>query len=320
MALLLAAADAYFGIREARQSRRRNREMHDEIQKTAEMRTKLEERLAHLETEIQSIVFVAHLFHEGQVSYTRGEYDRAASYFQEALALQPNNEEIKVRLARTYVNKGQNGRADRLLRAVTEKDPQNADAWRALATSRRYVNHAEAIEYVERALDLNGSSVDNWNYFGLLCEMKDGTTRRSPHIRSQSNGAPTDPISHFFAALLLMKLEQPRQAAHYMYEAYAKTEVKRRSNSIKPIWADTIEWGYRRSLDTSEEESEARVIAERLKESCIEERNLQAVLGHIVFFLFANKIDPRLDSSLSLFPGEEIDIVLSRSPYKDRWE
>ena len=315
MAVLFAFA-AFFGIREARQARRRNKELRNEIQKTARMRTELEKRLAHLETELQSLVFVAHLFHEGQVSYTRGEYDRAISYFEEALTLQPSNNEIKVRLARTFVNKGQNGRADRLLRAVTEKDPNNTDAWRALATSRRYVNHKEAIDYAQKALQLDESSVDNWNYLGLLLR-DEGRYEEALAAHQESVArAPTDPISYFFMALLLMKLQRSKEASHYMYEAFAKTEIKRRSDSIKPIWADTIEWGYRRSLDTPGEEEEARRIAERLRERCIEDRNLQAVLGHMIFFLFANDIDPKLDSTISLFPNEEIEIVLARPPYK----
>lgn len=315
MALVLAVA-AFLGFREARQARKRNKELQAELKKTARMRTQLEERLSHLEADLQSMVFVAHLFHEGQVAYSKGDYDRAASYFEESLTMQPNNPEIQIRLARTLVNKGQNGRADRLLRAVTTGDPSNAGAWRALSTSRRFVDHAEAIRYIEKALELDASSVDSWNYLGLLLRDEGSYDEALAAHQDAQKLAPTDPVTTFFVALLYMKLQQKNAASHALYEAYAQAEIRRRADRIRSIWADTIEWAYRRNLDTLQEEDAALDIARRLKEACIEQRNLQAVLGHMIFFVYANDMDPRLDSTLTLFPADEIETILSRSPYK----
>ncbi|MBO0801115.1 MAG: tetratricopeptide repeat protein [Blastocatellia bacterium] len=315
MTLVLAIA-AFFGFREARQSRERNQELKAELEKAAHMRIKLEERLNHLEADLKSMVFIAHLFHEGQTAYSKGDYDRAASYYEESLAMQPDNTEIQVRLARTLINKGQNGRADRLLRAVTSKDPNNTDAWRALSTSRRFSDHTEALRYMEKALELDASSVDNWNYLGLLLRDEGRYDEALAAHQEAQKLAPADPITTFFIALLNMKLQQKEAASYALYESYAQSEIRRKSGRIRPIWADTIEWAYRRNLDSPQEEDAAINIARRLKRTCIEERNLQTVLGHMTFFVYANNMDPNLDSTLAIFPAEEIKSILSRSPYK----
>jgi tetratricopeptide (TPR) repeat protein len=315
MTVILAVA-AFFGFREAHQARKRDHELKAELEQTAQARTKLEQRLGSLEADLGSMVFVAHLFHEGQVAYSKGDYDRAASYYEESLARQPDNSEIQVRLARALVNKGQNGRADRILRIVTNKDPGNAEAWRALSTSRRFIDHDEAVRYIEKALEIDATSADNWNYLGLLLRDAGRYDEALAAYQEAQKLVPTDPIAMFFAALIYVKLQQKAAASHAMYEAYAQTEIKRKADRIRPIWADTIEWGYRRHLDTPQEEDAALKIAKSLRDACVEPRNRQAVLGHMVFYVYASGIDPRLDSTLALFPQTEVSAILSRSPYK----
>jgi tetratricopeptide (TPR) repeat protein len=315
MALVLAVA-AFFGLREARQARRRNQELQVELEKTARMRSQLEERLSHLESDLQSMVFVAHLFQEGQVAYRNGDYDKAVSFYEESLRLQPGNAEIQVRLARALVNKGQNGRADLLLRAITSKDPNNSGAWRALATSRRFVDLTEALRYMEKALEIDPGSLDNWNYFGLLLR-DDG--RFDDALAAHQEAAriePMDPNTLFYMSMLYTKLQRKEDAKHALYEAHTQAEMRRKTNRIRPMWADIIEWAYRRCLDSAQDEDAALKVAERLKKACTEDRNLQVILGHMIFFVYANKIDPRLDSTINLFSQKEIEKTLSRPPYK----
>jgi tetratricopeptide (TPR) repeat protein len=315
MTVILAVA-AFFGFREARQARERDHELKAELERTAQTRTELERRLSSLEADLESMVFVAHLFHEGEVAYRKGDYDRAASYYEESLARQADNSEIQVRLARALINKGQNGRADRILRMVTNKDPGNAGAWRALSTSRRFVDHDEAVRHIEKALEIDATSADNWGYLGLLLRDAGRYDEALAAYQEARKLAPADPIATFYAALIHVKLQQKEAASHAMYEAYALAEIKRKADRIRPIWADIIEWAYRRHLDTSQEEDAALKVAEGLRDACVEQRNRQAVLGHMVFYVYANGIDPRLDSTLALFPQAEVDAILSRSPYK----
>jgi tetratricopeptide (TPR) repeat protein len=305
VALLLAVA-AFFGWREARDARRRNKRLRDEVRETTRMREQLERRLASLETELESLVLVAHLFNEGQTAYGKGEYDRAAIFYEDALALQPENAKIQVRLARTLINKGLIGRADHLLRTAAKKDPNNADAWRALATSRRYVDRSEAIRYMDTALELDGKSADNWNYLGLLLRDDKRYEEALAAHEEAVRLTPTEPTSHFYMALLLIQLKRFDRASHELYEANAKVQAQRSSGRIRPIWAMTIEWAYHRNIDSPQEETAARAVAEQLIGQCREARNRQAVLSHLVFYVCAKELDPRLDSTLSLFPQDEV--------------
>lgn len=315
MALVLAVA-AFFGFREARQARSRDQELQVELKKASRTRSQLEERLSHLESDLQSMVLVAHLFHEGQVAYSNGDYDKAVSSYEESLRLQPGNTEIQVRLARALVNKGQNGRADLLLRVITNKDPSNSGAWRALATSRRFADLTEAVHYMEKALEIDSTSLDNWNYFGLLLRDQGRFNDALAAHQEAAQLGPTDPNTLFYMSLLYTKSQRKEDAKHALYEARAQAEVRRKTDRIRPMWADIIEWAYRRCLDSAQEEDAALKIAERLKKACIEERNLQVILGHMIFLVYALKIDPRLDSTISLFPQYEVEKILSRPPYK----
>ena len=315
LVVLILAVAAFFGIHEFRQVRHRSAELKEELRHVAETRVQIDERLQRLESDLEAMVLVAHFYQEGQAAYRRGDYDLAVSSLEEALAIQPDNPQVQVRLARALINKGQNGRADRILKSVIDRHPGNASAYLALATSRRYIDKAEAIRYVEEGLSIDGSSVDYWNYFGLLL-VDEGRFEEALSAHQEAcRLAPSDPLSNFFAALMYLKLKRKTEAGHAFYEAHTQADKQRYSERIRPIWADSIEWAYRRFLDTPQEEERALLIARRLTAECSTPRNMLTVLKHMIVLLESKGLDPHLDSSVSLFPRDLVDSILAQPVY-----
>jgi len=309
---LLIALTAFFGLREVTELRRRSQELKDELRESSTARAELEKRLGSLQEDLESLVLVAHLFNEGQVAYRRGDYDRAIHFYSDVLHVQPGNSKVQVRLARCYINKGMNGRAERLLRMATSADPGNGDAWRALSTSRRYVDLVEAVSHAERAVELDEGSMDNWNYLGLLQRDQGRHMEAAASHDEAIRLAPLDPLGYFYKAALLIRLNRTDDADSLLREAYAKVEAMRRTGRIKEIWASTIEWAYRRHLDSPEQEERAAEIAAELARDCTEERNRQAILSHMIFYLRATDTDLATDLSLGRFPTNEVQREINR--------
>ncbi|GGM11690.1 MULTISPECIES: tetratricopeptide repeat protein [Micromonospora] len=307
---LFLALLAFLGLREMATIRRRQRELSRALAAAQETRDEIEGKLKSLHVDLEALVMTAHLFHEGQVAYAKADYDRAISSYQQALELQPDNPRIQVRFARALVNKGFNSRAERVLRAATTRDPLNADAWRALSTCRRYVNLTEAIDFAERAVDLDPKSSDNWNYLGLLLRDSERYEDALSAFGEATRVAPREPFGKFYQALILTKLQDDRAAIPVLRDAHADAETLRSARRIKEIWCMTIEWTYRRSLDTPEQEDAANKIVALLAVACHEARDRQAVLGHMTFYLAAKGIDLDAEASLQAFP--EADVVSAR--------
>lgn len=157
---LFIGAIAIFGVREAKDVRKLSKQLRTELKEVRRTKAALEDRLQGFEAEFETFVLAAHLFHEGETAYLAAEYDRAISFYEEALTIQPDNGKIHIRLARALTNKGFNSRAERSLRIALQRDEQNSDALRALATIKRYAHLDEAIELMEKALLCDDSSED----------------------------------------------------------------------------------------------------------------------------------------------------------------
>lgn len=303
---LFIGAIAIFGIREAKDVRKLSKQLKAELKESRRTKTALESRLKGLEAEFETFVLAAHLFHEGETAYLAADYDRAISYYEEVLTLQPDNGKVHIRLARALTNKGFYSRAERSLRIALQRDDKNSDALRALATIKRYVDLNEAIDLTEKALLCDDSSADNWNYLGLL--LRDA--RRYEESFNAHNEAlrivPTDGITCFFKALSTLHLGHTEEANHLFYEAHLRSESLQKTNRVKPIWAMVIEWAYLHNLDNRVSEEEAVTLARRLAEKCKEKRNRQAVLSHMLFYLHTKNIDVRMDPSISAFPADDV--------------
>lgn len=122
------------------------------------------------------------LMHKGNMEFRARHYDRAASYYMQALKQNPNNSRATFNLADTYLAKGNPQAADSLYNRVTqlEKNKQiRAMAWH----NRGYISQTaalhdqqqqqqllqQAIEHYKQALRLNPHDNDT-RYNLALCQ------------------------------------------------------------------------------------------------------------------------------------------------------
>lgn len=303
---------AFFGVREVRDLRKLGDRLRIALRESEDAKSDLERRLASFEENFESLVLAAHLFNEGQTAYSHSDYDRAIAYFEQALALQPDNSRIHIRIARSLTNKGMNSRAERHLRIALKKYPNDHTAWIALATIKRYVDLPEAIRLAEKATELDPSSVEAWNYLGLL--LRDaGRFEESLSAHSEARRqAPLDAVTRFYQALVLLRTNSADEAKHAFYEAFAYAQELLKTNQMRRMWALVIEWVYRRSIDTVEGEEAAIEISKKLEHICEQKRNRQTVIGHLVFYLNAKNIDPLSDAALDVFPDDEVRYIVNR--------
>ena len=172
--------------------------------------------LLSIGSEFEALVQVAHLFHEGQTAYANSDYDRAIGFFNDALALRPDNIRFLIRLGRCYTNKGSPSRAEHYLRTAMQLDPNDMDAVRALAASRRYQDLPEAISYAEQAANAQPANAENSNYLGLLLRDEQPLSREAVRAHREALNVATldDPINLFYLAALSYRLAKHDDAKH----------------------------------------------------------------------------------------------------------
>ncbi|WP_285104001.1 tetratricopeptide repeat protein [Promicromonospora sp. MEB111] len=277
---------AVLGVRTLNEVRRDRDSLRTELAEASRRRAELDERLHAFEQESERIVLAAHLFNEGQSAYVEADYDRAISYYQQALEIQPGNGRIRVRLARSYINKGINRVAEAVLEAADPNDIDSAGTWRALATAYRYEAPDRAMDNILKAIRVDGSSYESWDYLGLLLrDQKRWAEALEAHRRALSL-APMEPTSSFFAALVALKDGDAGGSRTLLADAAKGVQLKRQSGRIKRAWADVIEWAYEYSRGTASSRAKALRIAKQMARYSVA-RNRQAVLGHMEFYLAA---------------------------------
>lgn len=310
---LVIASVTFLGVRELSSLRRRQNELDLALKDANAAKAQLTDQLKKFNDEFGNLVMAAHLFTQGENSYAEADYARAISFYERALSIQPSNARIDARLGRALVNKGLLTRAERVLLRAAAESPENSEVWRALATCKRYVDRPAALESISKALDYSPKNGDNWNYYGLLLRDEGKVEEALSAHREAERLDPTDPVAYFYQALLLIRHGRSSDARFKFVEAYAKVQAVLATNQIKPMWASTIEWAYRKDMNTSTEEVLAQNIVGDLGVACREERDRKAVLGHIAYYLHATGEDIRNDTHIgSTFPGNEIAEAASR--------
>ena len=281
---------------------------------------RLEEQLQSMRTDFETLVQVAHLFHEGQAAYDRGEYSRAVAFFQDALALQPNNARILTRLGRCYTNLGNLPRAEHFLRLALEQDGDDMDVLRALAIARRFTDPDEALEFARTAAYTDSSDCENWNYLGLLLRDRGHYREALASHCEAEEVAPGDPLTLFYIATLHWALGEDGEAIARVVEARSNVERLERTRRIRPLWAAVVRWAAAYLADPVEES--AILLAEQLAELSIYERNRAAVIRHMLFVLGAGAPERAVDHPcLRAFPDDEVAAIvgehLPRAPRSD---
>jgi len=89
----------------------------------------------------------------GQVFLKKGEWDKAAAEFAEALRIDPHNMPALVHLGRVFVQRGQVDEALRLFRRAVQLAPDFGTAHAFLGTTLMYTgDNTEAVDHLQRAL------------------------------------------------------------------------------------------------------------------------------------------------------------------------
>lgn len=137
------------------------RQLHGDLQKASTLmaQNKLEaaEKILTQLVNRESNYFGA-WFLLGVIAYTKKQWMPAATYFSRAAMLNPQDEPTQLNLGRTYIEIEAYALAEQTLRGVIARQPDSADAYRALAKSlyedKDYVAAVEALEKA-RVLDPN---------------------------------------------------------------------------------------------------------------------------------------------------------------------
>lgn len=283
LAIILAVI-GFLGWRNLAQLREASDAMRTEAALARQLREDLEARLGGVEAEFASLVQVAYLFNEGQRAYIANEYERSSAYLEEALAIQPANPDIRVKLARVYVNQGHNTVAESMLDSVVASTTgDTGGAWRALATAYRYDDPARSIDCVKKALAQNNSSPESWNYLGLL--LRD--SGRLDECRAAHEKALTlehlDPVTLYFLSLVQFGLKEPGAQAT-SETAHRRAEHALSTRRIKPMWAATIESSFHYNKGDT---MGCAAAVTRLHDMATSPRNRQAVIQHLLFHFLA---------------------------------
>lgn len=294
------AVVAVLGVRTLNEVRRDREAIRTELAEAARRRAELDERLQAFEQESERIVLAAHLFNEGQSAYVEADYDRAIAYYQQALEIQPGNGRIRVRLARSYINKGINRVAEAVLEAADPEDADSAGTWRALATAYRYEAPDRAMDHVLKAIRADGSSYESWDYLGLLLRDQGRWAEALEAHRTAMSLAPMEPTSSFFAALVALKNGEAGESKALLASAIKGVQLKRRSGQMKRAWSDVIEWAYEYSRGTMSSRARALQIAKQMA-AYSAARNRRAVLGHMEFYLAARGEQPAENLCIQVF-------------------
>jgi predicted Zn finger-like uncharacterized protein len=122
----------------------------------------------------------------GQLAEARGELPQALQTFREALARDPTNVELIVRVATTLVSLGNFGDADQMLRSVVVDHSSNADAQYTMGRARLGEdNYVDAVHYLDRAIELNPSKAD-YKAYAAEAHRRAGDIQRALQLAEQS--------------------------------------------------------------------------------------------------------------------------------------
>jgi len=122
----------------------------------------------------------------GQLAEARGELPQALQTFREALARDPTNVELIVRVASTLVALGNFGDADQMLRSVVVDHSSHADAQYIMGRARLGAdNYVDAVHYLDRAIELNPARAD-YKAYAAEAHRRAGDVQRALQLAEQS--------------------------------------------------------------------------------------------------------------------------------------
>ncbi len=106
-------------------------------------------------------------------AFNGGRYEEAVGLFQRSIEIDSTYEYAYYNLARAHLANSEPGPALEILQRLTEKDPDDADAWSSTGTALLLLQRAdEAVDAFSEVLRLRARDAGSWYNLGLAHEMQ----------------------------------------------------------------------------------------------------------------------------------------------------
>jgi len=170
----------------------------------------------------------------GQLAEARGELPQALQTFREALARDPTNVELIVRVATTLVSLGNFGDADQMLRSVVVDHSSNADAQYTMGRARLgQEQYVDAVHYLDRAIELNPTKAE-YKAYAAEAHRRAGDIQRALQLAEQSIEAdPSFPRGYWVRAEIRL---------HRGDASDALSDINRATQLDPRFWAAYATW------------------------------------------------------------------------------
>ena len=192
------------------------------------------------------------------------------------------------RLGRAYSNLNNINKAiDYLENKALAIDPSFVPALRSLALCYRYSDRDKAIDYFQRALKLDPSDYETWDFLGLIYR-DNQLIDEAISAHEQAFSLKRRPETQFYLSILYSIKGDVKRAKLMALNAENDLHLKDHNERIRPVWKDLIRAGVH-IIEGNEDE--AYQLVKTLSPYITTDRVYEAVAGHLKFLLEATDHD-----------------------------
>ena len=135
------------------------------------------------------------------IHFTRGEYDKAESYWKEAIAAYPKYKQAYYRLALTQTRMGEWNKAAETLAAIIDREPFDPNCLRLNGMILLQENKPEvAIGYFRKSIKVNPHDWQSLMYLGVAFSMTGHTEKAYRFFRMAEAERPKEPLIQLLLA------------------------------------------------------------------------------------------------------------------------
>lgn len=271
----------FLGIRELRLIQKTRAEFEKHIEKISLLEKDVENKLKQLslkiEHESQTLIEIAYDFSIATEAYKTNDFERAIEYYSRVQSLQPTNLRVLERLGRSYTNLNETQKAVQYLEQALQHDARYAPALRGLSTVYRYIDRNKALDYIKRALDVDPSDIEGWNYIGLLYRDA-GLIDEAILSHEKSLTIKNLPETEFFLSILYAHKGDIIRAKLMALAAQVDSQKREHAERLRSIWSIVIKCGL---YIIENNEQEALKCAQDMTNYITTDRTLSAITSHI---------------------------------------